>query len=122
MWDKKGAELAVLRGHEDWVWSVTFSPDGEQIASASGDRTVRLWDKKGAELAVLRGHEDRVWSVTFSPDGEQIASASSDRTVRLWRVETLDDLLVRGCDWLRDYLHTHPHVSDINKFCAGDLD
>ncbi|MEQ8386884.1 MAG: hypothetical protein RH949_31465 [Coleofasciculus sp. A1-SPW-01] len=121
LWDKKGAELAVLRGHEDWVGSVTFSPDGEQIASASWDGTVRLWDKKGAELAVLRGHEAPVSSVTFSPDGEQIASASEDKTVRLWRVETLDDLLVRGCDWLRDYLRTHPDVSDLNKFCAGEL-
>ncbi|MEQ8535924.1 MAG: hypothetical protein RIB93_00425 [Coleofasciculus sp. D1-CHI-01] len=69
----------------------------------------------------LRGHEDWVRSVTFSPDGAQIASASDDGTVRLWRVETLDDLLVRGCNWLRDYLRTHPDVSDLNKFCAEEL-
>ncbi|MEQ8752335.1 MAG: hypothetical protein RID09_02300 [Coleofasciculus sp. G1-WW12-02] len=41
--------------------------------------------------------------------------------MRLWRIETLDDLLVRGCDWLRDYLRTHPDVSDIDEFCAGEL-
>ena len=33
----------VLRGHENWVWSVAFSPDGETLASGSADQTIRLW-------------------------------------------------------------------------------
>ena len=58
--------LAVLRGHQDYVFAVAFSPDGTRLASASADKTVRLWDAvTGKELAILRGHQGMVLSVVF---------------------------------------------------------
>jgi AAA-like domain/WD domain, G-beta repeat len=83
----------VLRGHEDWVWSVAFSADGQSLASGSKDKTVRLWALRQPTAAptVLRGHEDEVRSVAFSADGQSLASGSSDQTILIWiaRTETL---------------------------------
>ncbi|MYH07778.1 MAG: T9SS type A sorting domain-containing protein [Rhodothermaceae bacterium] len=75
--------------HRDRVRTVAFSPDGTQLASGSGDETIRLWNVAPGFLSRrIDGHTGLVLSVVFSPDGTQLASGAADHTVRLWDLAT----------------------------------
>lgn len=72
--------------HNAYVYSVAFSPDGTQVASADEDGMVRVTSLDGE--TVLDGeHREAVYSVAFSHDGELVASGSWDRKVVIWDVE-----------------------------------
>ena len=80
-------ERIQFKGHQDTVNSVSFSPDGKTIATASWDNTARLWNLQGQLIQEFNGHQGTVISVSFSPDGKTIATASWDRTARLWNLQ-----------------------------------
>ena len=84
-----GALEDELEGHTHWVWSVTFSHNGQFIVSGSGDMSVRIWNTATCDLTyMLTGHTSSVMSVAISRDNKFLVSGSQDRTVRIWDTAT----------------------------------
>lgn len=88
-----GAALDDLRwavdAHENTIFALAYSSDGERIATGSLDGTIKVWDAaRGHLLATLTGHEQRVWGLSFSPDGALLASAGWDNKALIWDVQS----------------------------------
>jgi WD40 repeat protein len=85
VWDTATGREAWGISHPGLVTRLTFSPDGQRLATAGGDGTARIWNAAtGQELLVLHGHAARVNAVVYYPDGKSLATASDDQTARVW--------------------------------------
>ncbi|WP_414756626.1 WD40 repeat domain-containing protein, partial [Anabaena sp. CCY 9910] len=95
----KFEELQNVNEELTKISDVNFSPDGQTLASASYDGTVKLWNvATGKNLKILEGHSDKVNSVIFSPDGKTIASASADKTIKIWSQDGTLKKVLQGYD------------------------
>jgi WD40 repeat protein len=106
VWEAEtGQTLLTYRGHTHWlnkinrqitVYTVSWGPKGDRIASAGVGANVRIWDvTTGQTLTLYEGHSGLspyVFAVAWSPDGKKIASACSspglDKTIHLWDAVT----------------------------------
>jgi predicted NACHT family NTPase len=100
---EKSNLIMTLNGHNDFVTTCAFSPDGKWIVSGSDDSSFKLWDiDKGNEITTLKGHSkaayklspkgDRInsgsiiTSCAFSPNGKWIVSGDNTNTCTIWDV------------------------------------
>lgn len=122
LWDSDGQLLETLP-HGDRVIGVTFSQNGKLLATAVADNTLEIWGFDGRKATLLKTLQlgTRMISVSFSPDSQTIAWGGRDKAVTLWRVDNLelDNMVLRGCEWLQDYLNYNPLVVSERTLCQG---
>ena len=91
LWDIiSGTKLKSLKGHTDWIKSVAFFHTGQQLVSASQDKTIRIWDLNTQQSKNLPQQEQAPIMAVPSPDGKTVLasyykdSKKNKPTVLLW--------------------------------------
>jgi len=125
--------ISRFTGHEDDVYAVAFSPDGELAASGDNSGILLVWDvESNEELQIFAGHNDRINAVDFNPTAELLVSASCgerDNTANndcisgeiiLWNVETGEE--VRRLEGHTDDVTTVTFDTTGNRILSGSAD
>ncbi|MEO1527796.1 MAG: serine/threonine-protein kinase [Planctomycetota bacterium] len=74
-----------LVGHDNWVTSIDFRPDGKHLITCAYEPVAKIWGvESGRHLKSLFGHTSFINSAKYSSDSERIATGSADSTLRLW--------------------------------------
>lgn len=80
---KSMIRIGSFRGHEDWVVSAIFSPNGKWVATSSSDRTVKIWNPNTYKAVVTIPEQKAVGSpLVFTADGKFLVTVDiSDNVV-----------------------------------------
>lgn len=119
LWNiETGKVVHELRGHEEGIRALVFSPDGKILASGGceSSNTVRLWNvASGKELPALEKRDGDTRALHFSGDSRTLLAAGHEGRLRAWRVA--DGKALPAPVSLQDV----PHASDAVVFSpAGD--
>ncbi|WP_250122533.1 serine/threonine-protein kinase [Chroococcidiopsis sp. CCMEE 29] len=113
--------IPTLTGHSGEVNTIAFSPDGQNIASGSDDRTIKIWQLNSRkELRTLKGHADWVYAVAISPDGKTLVSGSKDNTIKVWNLNTRQELRILPDH--KSYVNAVAISPDGQKIASGSYD
>ena len=107
LWDVSNhTEIAMLQ-HDEYVWALAFSPDGQLLAAGDGGGTVKIWNLQERQaISQLQGDTVRVDTLAFSADGRTLASAGYDGQIKLWTTSDwalLGTLQNRGTAYTLDF-------------------
>lgn len=77
-----------LLNHSDWVNDMVLFNDGDNLLSASSDRTILLWSTKHGENNLAPGivgqHHDYVKRIQYSKDRNWVTSGGLDEKIHIW--------------------------------------
>ncbi len=94
---ESGRPTAAWLAHADSISDLAVSPDGGMLATAGGDKVIKLWEAiSQREIARLEGHIGAVTGLGFNTNGTELVSVSLDKQLKVWDVRTRESTLTIG--------------------------
>jgi WD40 repeat protein len=119
VWNKQGQLVTILKGYQGSVYLMQFSRNGNYLVTASVDGTRIEWNQKEQDINQYNQYRNQgslIGNVRLD-DNDRLRGYSSYNFPKEWRTEGLQELLDRGCNWLGDYLASHPEAREKLKVC-----
>ena len=92
-----GAVTASWAAHTDTIFDLAVSGDGKILATAGGDKLVKMWDlATHKEIARLEGHVTQVLTLAFDAKSAALVSAGADQQIKVWDVKTHERMTSLG--------------------------
>ncbi|MBC8074888.1 MAG: XRE family transcriptional regulator, partial [Chloroflexales bacterium] len=89
VWGEAGRALHhVWQAHPVDMTALVLSSDGERLASAGFDGTVKLWDVERGSLLWTSERTASISTIAFRPDGRFLASGGGDGKVSIWDAQS----------------------------------
>ncbi|WP_413385414.1 WD40 repeat domain-containing protein [Bacillus velezensis] len=115
-------ELANLRGHSNWIFSLDFSKCDKYLATGSMDNNIIIWNlETHNQERVLMGHFNSLYDVYFSQDNKYLISSSRDNSIIVWNWKIGEKIKVLNIhdEWVYRSLTSVKHNSLISASKDG---
>ena len=115
-WEISTGTKTALVGHENWVRTLGFAPDGNTLYSGAYDGRLILWEiaaETPKPKQTIQAHQGWLRGLAVSQDGQRVVTCGNDKLVKIW--SAADGQLIRE-------MSGHPHLPYCVQFVPGSHD
>jgi WD40 repeat protein len=118
----KGESLVTFPEHQDAVYAVAFAKDGKSVATAGGDKVIKIWDpaNDAKKIRDIGGHAMAIFKLQFTPDGSQLLTCSADKTAR--EFNPANGQQTRALQGHNDWIYVAAFSQDAKWIATGSWD
>eukprot|EP01091_Cochliopodium_minus_P014328 TRINITY_DN4846_c0_g1_i2.p1 TRINITY_DN4846_c0_g1~~TRINITY_DN4846_c0_g1_i2.p1 ORF type:complete len:337 (+),score=64.76 TRINITY_DN4846_c0_g1_i2:257-1267(+) len=87
IWDiNTGSCVKELKGHDNWVRSVQFHPEGKYLLSCSDDKTIKIWDieQQRCIKTIMEAHSHFISCLSFNNNFPYMATGDVENMIKIW--------------------------------------